>query len=86
MESVITTGVRTLAPALLYKMDSYWRDANYLSVGQIYLYDNALLKETLALEHIKPRLLGHYHKACIENHGEDVPEIKNWKWNPIPSV
>ncbi|MFH1728785.1 MAG: phosphoketolase family protein [Pseudomonadota bacterium] len=41
-------------------MDKYWRAANYLSVGQIYLYDNPLLKEELKLEHIKPRLLGHW--------------------------
>ena len=41
-------------------MDAYWRAANYLSVGQIYLYDNPLLKEPLAEEHIKPRLLGHW--------------------------
>ena len=42
------------------KLDAYWRAANYLSVGQIYLYDNPLLKEPLKLEHIKPRLLGHW--------------------------
>ena len=41
-------------------LDAYWRAANYLSVGQIYLYDNPLLKEPLAKEHIKPRLLGHW--------------------------
>lgn len=44
----------------LNKIDAYWRAANYLSVGQIYLYDNPLLKEPLTLEHIKPRLLGHW--------------------------
>jgi len=44
----------------LEKIDAYWRAANYLSVGQIYLYDNPLLKEQLTLEHIKPRLLGHW--------------------------
>jgi xylulose-5-phosphate/fructose-6-phosphate phosphoketolase len=44
----------------LQAMDAYWRAANYLSVGQIYLYDNPLLKERLRLEHIKPRLLGHW--------------------------
>jgi xylulose-5-phosphate/fructose-6-phosphate phosphoketolase len=44
----------------LRKMDAYWRAANYLSVGQIYLLDNPLLKAPLALEHIKPRLLGHW--------------------------
>ncbi len=42
------------------KIDAYWRAANYLSVGQIYLYDNPLLVEPLCLEHIKPRLLGHW--------------------------
>ena len=41
-------------------MDAYWRAANYLSVGQIYLYDNPLLKKPLAKEHVKPRLLGHW--------------------------
>jgi Phosphoketolase len=41
-------------------MDAYWRAANYLSVGQIYLYDNPLLKAPLSKEHIKPRLLGHW--------------------------
>jgi xylulose-5-phosphate/fructose-6-phosphate phosphoketolase len=49
-----------LAPELLSRMDAYWRAANYLSVGQIYLYDNPLLKEPLRREHIKPRLLGHW--------------------------
>jgi xylulose-5-phosphate/fructose-6-phosphate phosphoketolase len=50
----------TLPPELLPKMDAYWRAANYLSVGQIYLYDNPLLKKPLKLAHIKPRLLGHW--------------------------
>ena len=49
-----------LSADLLRKMDAYWRAANYLSVGQIYLYDNPLLKEPLRHEHIKPRLLGHW--------------------------
>src|SRR5581483_6589698 len=44
----------------LRKMDAYWRASNYLSVGQIYLLDNPLLKEPLKREHIKPRLLGHW--------------------------
>jgi xylulose-5-phosphate/fructose-6-phosphate phosphoketolase len=44
----------------LRKIDAYWRAANYLSVGQIYLYDNPLLKRPLKREHIKPRLLGHW--------------------------
>ena len=49
-----------LTPESLRKLDAYWRAANYLSVGQIYLYDNPLLKKSLALAHIKPRLLGHW--------------------------
>src|SRR5438270_5899787 len=49
-----------LSSDLLRKMDAYWRAANYLSVGQIYLYDNPLLKQPLKREHIKPRLLGHW--------------------------
>ncbi len=44
----------------LQLMNSYWHAANYLSVGQIYLLDNPLLKEPLRIEHIKPRLLGHW--------------------------
>ncbi|MBC7883406.1 MAG: phosphoketolase family protein [Anaerolineae bacterium] len=44
----------------LQKINAYWRAANYLSVGQIYLLDNALLKEPLKIEHVKPRLLGHW--------------------------
>nr|WP_034161115.1 phosphoketolase family protein [Sphingomonas sp. ERG5] len=49
-----------MAPELLRRMDAYWRAANYLSVGQIYLRDNALLERPLAIEDIKPRLLGHW--------------------------
>ena len=49
-----------LSSDLLEKMNAYWRAANYLSVGQIYLYDNPLLKKPLKLEHVKPRLLGHW--------------------------
>ena len=44
----------------LRRMNAYWRAANYLSVGQIYLYDNPLLREPLRIEHVKPRLLGHW--------------------------
>ena len=50
----------SLSPKELKLMDAYWRAANYLSVGQIYLFDNPLLKKTLTKEHIKPRLLGHW--------------------------
>jgi xylulose-5-phosphate/fructose-6-phosphate phosphoketolase len=49
-----------LSPDLLQRMDAWWRAANYLSVGQIYLYDNPLLNKPLTIEHIKPRLLGHW--------------------------
>src|SRR5213076_1507790 len=49
-----------LPPKELSLIDAYWRAANYLSVGQIYLYDNPLLKEPLSKEHVKPRLLGHW--------------------------
>jgi len=52
--------IKTLSPELLHKMDAYWRAANYLSVGQIYLYANPLLKKPLKPAHIKPRLLGHW--------------------------
>src|SRR5438105_1933299 len=49
-----------LSPEELRKMNAYWRAANYLSVGQIYLYGNPLLREPLTLAHVKPRLLGHW--------------------------
>ncbi|MCE7917557.1 MAG: phosphoketolase family protein, partial [Nitrosomonas sp. PRO5] len=49
-----------LTPDELQKIDAYWRAANYLSVGQIYLLDNPLLQTPLTLQHIKPRLLGHW--------------------------
>jgi xylulose-5-phosphate/fructose-6-phosphate phosphoketolase len=55
-----TKGGGPLAPELLQNIDAYWRAANYLSVGQIYLYDNPLLERPLRREHIKPRLLGHW--------------------------
>jgi xylulose-5-phosphate/fructose-6-phosphate phosphoketolase len=48
------------SPELLEKMDAYWRAANYLSIGQIYLKDNPLLKRPLEFEDVKPRLLGHW--------------------------
>ena len=57
---MLLTKKKPLTPDLLKKMDAYWRAANYLSVGQIYLYDNPLLKKPLTRAHIKPRLLGHW--------------------------
>lgn len=50
----------TLSVDLLRRMDAYWRASNYLSVGQIYLLANPLLREPLRLEHVKPRLVGHW--------------------------
>ena len=49
-----------LSPDLLRKMNAYWRAANYLAVGQIYLYDNPLLREPLKLSHVKPLVVGHW--------------------------
>ncbi|MBA3625924.1 MAG: phosphoketolase, partial [Methylibium sp.] len=49
-----------LTADLLRRLDAYWRAANYLSVGQIYLLANPLLQEPLTLAHVKPRLLGHW--------------------------
>jgi xylulose-5-phosphate/fructose-6-phosphate phosphoketolase len=55
------------APDLLARMDAYWRAANYLSVGQIYLLDNPLLRQPLRAAHIKPRLLGHWGTTPGQN-------------------
>jgi xylulose-5-phosphate/fructose-6-phosphate phosphoketolase len=51
---------RPLSSDQVRKMNAYWRAANYLSVGQIYLYDNPLLRKPLTLDHVKPRLMGHW--------------------------
>jgi len=64
-----------LTGAELDALDGWWRAANYLSVGQSYLMGNPLLAEPLRPEHVKPRLLGH-----TREHGEDAPEINDWKW------
>ena len=56
-----------LSPDLLRKMNAYWRAANYLSVGQIYLYDNPLLKEPLKLSHVKPLVVGHWGTTPGQN-------------------
>ena len=58
--TVSTTENHPLSEEQLTKMDAYWRAANYLSVGQIYLKDNPLLRRPLTLDDIKPRLLGHW--------------------------
>jgi xylulose-5-phosphate/fructose-6-phosphate phosphoketolase len=58
---------KTLSPELLHKMDAYWRAANYLSVGQLYLHDNPLLKKPLKLSHVKSMLLGHWGTTPGQN-------------------
>ncbi len=60
-------GQSQVAPELLDKMDAYWRAANYLSVGQIYLRDNPLMRKPLKPEHIKPMLLGHWGTTPGQN-------------------
>ncbi len=56
----LTDSSGPLSPGEHRSLDAYWRAANYLSVGQIYLLDNPLLREPLRLAHVKPRLLGHW--------------------------
>ena len=74
-----------LSPDELRLIDAYWRAANYLSVGQIYLLDNPLLKEPLEPEHVKPRLLGHWGTTpglnMIYAHMNRV--IRNWDLDAI---
>lgn len=76
---------KPLSPDLLHKMDAYWRAANYLSVGQIYLFDNPLLKKPLELSHVKPVLLGHWGTTPGQNfiyvHLNRI--IKNFSLNMI---
>src|SRR6202453_1905110 len=58
---------KPLSPDLLRKMNAYWRAANYLSVAQIYLYDNPLLREPLKLSHVKPLVVGHWGTTPGQN-------------------
>src|SRR6185437_3152090 len=58
---------QTLTPEILHKIDAYWRAANYLSVGQIYLYANPLLTEPLQLAHVKPLVVGHWGTTPGQN-------------------
>lgn len=70
MNDVLETAINKdgpLSPELLNKIHAYWRAANYLSVGQLYLRDNPLLKEPLKLEHIKNMLLGHWGTTPGQN-------------------
>jgi xylulose-5-phosphate/fructose-6-phosphate phosphoketolase len=80
------TGVTgPLSTTELARIDAYWRAANYLSVGQIYLLDNPLLREPLRPEHVKPRLLGHWGTTpglnFIYAHANRV--IRSWDLNAI---
>ncbi|MBA3877490.1 MAG: phosphoketolase [Anaerolinea sp.] len=74
-----------LSPIELERINAWWRAANYLSVGQIYLLDNPLLREPLRPEHVKPRLLGHWGTTpginLIYAHMNRV--IRNWDLNAI---
>jgi xylulose-5-phosphate/fructose-6-phosphate phosphoketolase len=67
METISNTVSNSLSSELLQKIDAYWRAANYLSVGQLYLRDNPLLKEPLQLAHVKNMLLGHWGTTPGQN-------------------
>ncbi len=81
----MTIDSKPLSNDELVKMNAYWRAANYLSVGQIYLMDNPLLREPLTLKHVKPRLLGHWGTTpglnFIYAHMNRV--IKKWDLNAL---
>ncbi len=78
-------GAHPPSPGEVARIDSYWRAANYLSVGQIYLLDNPLLRVPLAPEHIKPRLLGHWGTSPGLNfvYVHMNRAIRNWGLNAI---
>jgi xylulose-5-phosphate/fructose-6-phosphate phosphoketolase len=63
----MATSTKTLTQDQLYKIDAYWRAANYLSVGQIYLYDNPLLKRPLRFSDVKPLVIGHWGTTPGQN-------------------
>jgi phosphoketolase len=67
-----------LSPDLLEKMDAYWRAANYLSVGQIYLQDNPLLESPLERKHIKPRLLESRPERPSGKGRRTCPQLRAW--------
>ena len=83
---------KTLNPDLLRKIDAYWRAANYLSVGQIYLYDNPLLKRPLTLADVKHMLQGHWgpnlrllvFQGYTDNQECPPPNISWLGWFGIP--
>ena len=65
--SIISNPDKPLSNDSLQKINAYWRAANYISVGQIYLYDNPLLKEPLKLTHVKPLVVGHWGTTPGQN-------------------
>ncbi len=67
IQTIIKENAGVLSPELLHKIDAYWRATNYLSVGQLYLYDNPLLKEPLKMSHVKPLVVGHWGTAPGQN-------------------
>ncbi len=67
MSTVLEPTSGTLTEDALHKMNAYWRAANYLSVGQIHLYDNPLLREPLKLSHVKPLVVGHWGTTPGQN-------------------
>ncbi|MEO7052454.1 MAG: phosphoketolase family protein, partial [Rhodanobacter sp.] len=67
MNTKTVTTTPTLTPELLQRIDAYWRAANYVSVGQIYLYDNPLLREPLTLAHVKPLVVSHWGTTPGQN-------------------
>ena len=67
METELINEVETLSPELLQKINAYWRAANYISVGQLYLRNNPLLKEPLKLQDVKHMLLGHWGTTPGQN-------------------
>jgi xylulose-5-phosphate/fructose-6-phosphate phosphoketolase len=65
--TLVSAKAEPVSEELLRKIHAYWRAANYLSVGQIYLYDNPLLKEPLKLDHVKPLVVGHWGTTPGQN-------------------
>ena len=67
METELINETESLSPELLQKINAYWRAANYISVGQLYLRNNPLLKEPLKLPDVKHMLLGHWGTTPGQN-------------------
>ena len=65
MENNTCLEKQPLCEEMLTKMNAYWRAANYLSAGQLYLLDNPLLKKPLSLDQIKKKIVGHWTELCL---------------------